>query len=347
MRLLISAISATIAIGLTAGCAGNTSGPSASIPNVGAQYRAHSVWDDQAPPRVVSVLHSLVLPDKAKKLPKAGVYVTQFYGSDILGFAAVNKGNKPAICTVSGVTSVNDVGVDGAGNLMEPDGGTATLNIFQGPTMCGKNVGSISDSYGQPADASSANAMTGKIAVSNLESGTLPGSLTICTLAGGCTVQLTNSNIYHAGGVVMSPSGNCYLNVKTSSAGGADLLYFKKCAGKGVVASGFKSTYYGGMDMDNSGNLVVIDDMAENVYIYKGCNPKCTVVGGPFALKGESFFGKLSQDNSTFTAVDRTDAVVDVYTYSTKALKFSYSYTNGLEASETPDGVGVLPRSKM
>jgi len=353
MRMSTSAVCTTIAVGLLAGCAGNMGSSNTSPLGLSPQVRTApiSVFDDATPPRVVSVMHSLMLPDKKKKVPKTGTYVGQFYGTGILGYAANNKGNKKPVCVVSGVASVNGVGVDGKGNLMVPNpagGSVAALDIFKGPAMCGKMVGSISDSYGQPSDATSPNAMTGTIALGNLaDTGSAPGSLSICTLKGGCTVNLTNSNIYHAGGVAMSNSGDCWVDAKTTASGGAALIYFKGCAGGGAVASGFKQTYYGGIDIDNSGNLVIIDDMAETVVIYSGCTPKCKVVGGPFALKGESFFGKLNQANTQYTAVDRTDGVVDVYSYSTKSIKFMYSYNNGLAASNLPDGIAENPRSKQ
>jgi hypothetical protein len=350
MRLFTSAVCTTIAIGLLAGCAGNMGSSNTSPPAFGPQMRTRpiSFYDDVAPPRSVSVLHSLVLPDKAKKLPKAGIYISQFLDTNLYGYPAVNKGNKGPICTIQGVSSVNDIGVDGNGNLIEPDGGSATVFIYKGPSMCGKQLGSISDTFGQPSDASSPNAATGKIAVANITNvGSAPGSLSMCTLKGGCTTNLTNPKIYHAGGVAMSNSGDCWLNAKTSASGGAALIYFKGCAGGGAVAKGFKSTYYGGIDIDNSGNLVIIDDMAMTVTIYKGCNPKCKVVGGPFPLKGESFIGKLNAANTEYTALDRPDATVDVYSYSTKSIKFMYSFNKGLTASLSPTGVGVNPRSKQ
>ena len=349
MRLFTSAVCTTISIGLLAGCAGNMGSNNTSPLGAAPQVRSApiSVFDDAAPPRVVSVLHSLVVPDRHKNLPKSGTYVSEFYSADLLAYRANNTGNKKPVCSVKNVASVNGVGIDGKGNLMEPDGGTATLFIHQGPTLCGKVIGSISDPDGQPADATSPDAANGTIAVSNLANGSGPGDVAICTLAGGCTTELTNKHIYHAGGVAMSNSGDCWVNAKTSASGGAALIYFKGCAGGGRVASGFKGTYYGGIDIDDSGNLVVIDDMAENVYIYKGCNPTCKVVGGPFALKGESFFGKLNKSNTEYTAVDRTDAVVDVYSYSTSAITFMYSYDTGLATSELPDGVAVTPRSQQ
>ena len=353
MRLFTSAVCAAIAIGLLAGCAGNMGSNSTSPLGLGPQVRTApiSVFDDAAPPRLVAVIHSLVLPDKNTKMPKKGTYVSEFNISSVFGYNANNKGNQGPICTVDGVAFVNDIGVNGEGNLMLPNPGSGsenTLDIHQGPTMCGKLIGSIADPYGQPSDATSPNAVTGQIALGNLVgNASSAGSLSICTFKGGCAVNLTNSAYFHVGGVAMSNAGDCWIDVKTSASGGAELVYYKGCAGSGAVASGFKQTYYGGIDIDKSGNLVIIDDMAEDVYIYSGCDPNCTVVGGPFALKGESFWGKLNQSNNQFTAVDRTDGLVDVYSYSTKNIKFLYSYGSGLSASLLPNGVAVNPRSKQ
>ena len=353
MRVFTSAVCTAIAIGLLAGCAGNMGSNSTSPLGLSPQVRTApiSVFDDAAPPHLVSVIHSLVLPDKKTKLPKKGTYVSEFDATSLFGYATNNKGNNGPICMIQGVAFINDIGVDGQGNLMLPNPGSGsenTLDIHQGPTMCGKLIGSIADPYGQPSDATSPNAVTGQIALGNLVgNSSSAGSLSICTFKGGCATNLTNSTYFHVGGVAMSNAGDCWIDVKTSASGGAELVYYKGCAGSGTIASGFKQTYYGGIDIDKSGNLVIIDDMAENVYIYSGCAPSCTVVGGPFALKGESFWGKLNFANNQFTAVDRTDGLVDVYSYSTKNMKFLYSYDGGLSAGLLPNGVAVNPRSKQ
>ncbi len=350
MRLFTSALCTTMAIGLLAGCAANSGTQNVPVPGSEAMGRVTqpiSVWDDAAPPRAVQVLHELIRPTKKGKA-KSGTYISEFDSETVYGYPANNKGNKAPICTVDNLSDVNGVGVDGKGNLMIPDAGAATLNIYKGPSMCGKSIGQISDPYGQASDVSSPDAATGTIALGNLaDSGSTAGSLSICTLKAGCTTNLTNSTIYHSGGIAMSNGGDCLVNAKTSASGGDALIYFKGCAGGGKVAKGTKSTYYGGMDIDNKGNLVIIDDMAEVVYIYSGCNPTCKLVGGPFTLKGETFFGKLNSTSTEFTAVARTDGVVDVYSYSTKALTYEYSYSNGLAASLLPDGVAVNPRSKQ
>jgi hypothetical protein len=351
MRLFTSALCSMVAIGLISGCASNVSPSNSSIPSVGSASRPISVYDDFAPLPAISVLHEIVPEATKKKPPTSGIYVSEFGETELLGYAADNKANKAPVCTVQGVSSVNGVAVDLKGNLIDPDGGSGYVIVYQGPGMCPKKqLGLISDTYGQPSDASTADGATDTIAVGNIvDKSSAPGSLSLCSLkAGTCTTNLTNGSIYHAGGVAMSPSGNCWLDAKTSSSGGAALIYFKGCAGGGVLAKGFKQTYYGGIDIDNKGQLVINDLDGEDTYIYSGCNPTCKVVGGPFALKGESFFGKLNAANTDYAAVDRTNGDVDIYSYTGKAIKYEYSFSKGitLSSSIVPEGVAQLPRSK-
>lgn len=357
MRLFKSALCAGIAAVLLAGCGGSMSSAGSAVPSLGSASGPISVYDDAAPPHVISVLHEIVPETRPApgKLPTSGIYVSTFGETYILGFAADNKANKAPICKVTGVASVNGVAVDLKGNLIDPDGGTGYVFVYQGPAMCpSKQLGLILDGYGQPSDASTPDGATSTIAVGNIVDKASVnggnGSLSLCSLkAGSCTVNLTNSMVYHAGGVAMSPGGDCWLDAKTSSTGGAVLLYFKACKGGGVATKGFKQTYYGGIDLDNKGQLIVNDLTGEDTYIYSGCNPTCKVVGGPFKLKGESFFGKLNAANTDFAAVDRQNASVDIYTYNGKSIKYAYSFNKGIISSGTkivPEGVAQLPRSK-
>lgn len=344
MRVLISALCATVAGGLLCGCAGTLS--NAPVPSLGSQARTFaSVYDDATPPRAVQVLHELVPAEKAE--PSRGIYVSQFDGTEILGYPSANKANRGPICDVSGGSYVNGIAIDDSGNLIDPDGGNKYVVVFKGPDMCGARLGSFADKYGQPSDASSSDAATGKIAVANIRDhgGKSPGSLSICTLRSGCTSNLTNPKMNAAGGVAMSDGGDCWVDAKRVAGGGAALIYFQGCAGPGQVAGGFKSGSYGGIDIDNDGNLVVIDETALAVSVYSGCNPACKLVGGPFPLRAESFFGKLNAANTDYAAVDRTDGAVDVYSYSTTAIKYEYSFKRGLSVNLEPEGIAQNPRS--
>ena len=64
------------------------------------------------------------------------------------------------------------------------------------------------------------DALTGKIALGNIfDNSSASGSVSICTLAGGSTDNLTNSVMYEVAGVAMDNSGNCWASAEDVSAG--------------------------------------------------------------------------------------------------------------------------------
>jgi len=283
-----------------------------------------------------------IQPDKAVK---KGFYVSEFYGTSIYGYKNPNSGNNAPICSESGISYPNDIAVDGKGNLIDPDGGSRSIIVFKGKAMCGPMLGSVSDPYGQPSDAASANAATGKIVVGNIFDTSGAGSVSVCTLSGGCTVNLTNANMYEVAGVAQAKNGDCWADA-INSAGTATLTYFKGCSGSGQAATGFTNTYFGGLDIDKNGNLVTISAFDSKIYVYKGCNPGCSLVGGPFAMVNEAVFGHLDKKSKIFATGDFALGQVDVYKYSPTSITSAYSFNNGLSASLDVEGVAVNPRSK-
>ncbi|HEY1429268.1 MAG TPA: hypothetical protein VGF18_06820 [Candidatus Tumulicola sp.] len=330
MRLLATSLAA-VTIGLLAGCAGN--GVSPSAPPAAPQYSS------------AGIIAALEAPDASK----GGLYVSQFNSPSILAYRGNNKKDGAPICTIPGVLYLNGVAVDGKGNVIDPDGGSRSIIIFKGPGMCGANAASTSDPYGQPIDAASNDALTGKIAVANMmDNGSKPGSVSVCTIKGGCTTNLTNSAIGEMVGVAMDTKGNCWASAYTQQFFPA-LVYFPKCKGAGVNTTGYKNTSPGGLDIDDAGNLVAIDNSANNVgalYVYSGCNPACKVVGGPFALHGDTFWGHLNQKSTQFATANYVAGEIDVYKYGTTSLTFLYSYNNGLTPSASVKGAAYNPRSK-
>lgn len=350
MRLFTSALCSVVAIGLISGCANSVSPSNSSIPSVGSASRPISVYDDFAPLRSISVLHEIV-PEAKKKPPTTGIYVSEFGLTDLLGYAADNKANKAPICTVQGVSSVNGVAVDLKGNLIDPDGGSGYVIVFKGPGMCPKKqLGLISDTYGQPSDASTPTARPTRSP--SATSWVRARRREACHSAPSKPARVrrtspTASSTTRAASRCR-PAATVGWTRRRVPPAARRLVYFKGCAGGGAVAKGFKQTYYGGIEIDNKGQLIINDLDGEDTYIYSGCNPTCKVVGGPFMLKGESFFGKLNAANTDYAAVDRTNGDVDIYSYTGKAIKYEYSFSKGitLSSSIVPEGVAQLPRSK-
>ena len=356
MRLLTSAICTTVAVGLLAGCSGSNLGSTSAVPSTGTaqnhfingkfipQYSkfASLIPAELRPTGSHGIAKLGASPDKKKK---GGIYASEFYGSTIYGYTNPNSSNNPPVCSVSGVSYPNNIAVDGKGNLIDPDGGSRSIIVYKGKGMCGPMVGSTSDGYGQPSDATSPNAATGKIVVGNIFDTSGAGSVSVCTLSDGCTVNLTNANMYEVAGVAQAKNGDCWADA-INSAGTATLTYFKGCSGSGQAATGFTNAYFGGLDIDKAGNLVSISAFDSKLYIYKGCNPACTAVGGPYSLNGEAVFGHLDKKSKSFVTGDFSIGQLDVYKYSVSGISLSYSITNGLSPSLDVEGAAFNPRSK-
>ncbi|HVN68238.1 MAG TPA: hypothetical protein VMU38_01095 [Candidatus Binatia bacterium] len=281
---------------------------------------------------------SRIVPDKKAK---GGIYGSQFFAALINGYKTNGSG---PICSET-ASYPNSIAVDGKGNLIDPDGGSRTIIVYKGPGMCGPSVGSTSDNYGQPSDATSPNAATGTIVVGNIFDTSGAGSISLCTLSGGCTTNLTNANMYEVAGVAQAKNGDCWASA-TSSGGTATLTYFAGCTGAGQAATGFVNAYYGGLDIDKAGNLVSIDAFTPALRVYKGCNPTCTLVGGPFALNGDSVYGHLNKKSTEFVAGDYANGELDVYKYKPTGLTYQFSITSGFNASDDVEGAAFNPRSK-
>jgi hypothetical protein len=340
------ALGVATAAAMLAGCSG---GASQMAPTVGGSqsamarqgYTVHSL-NEQAFLRRGPAAAVLTKIFPMAKAAKAGLYASEFYGTSIFGYKATGKGSP--VCTINGVGSVNGIASDDKSELIDPDGASRTVIVFA--PNCGKIVGTISDSVGQPADASSADAATGTIAVGNIfDTSDTPASISVCTIKAGCTANLTNPGINELAGVAMDLKGNCWGDAINSS-GAATLTYFKGCKGKGAAATGFVNSSFGGLDIDTSGNLLAIDFDAGALYVYSGCNPKCKKVSGPLALHGEAVFGHLNAKGTMFASGDFSAGAVDLYKYTPKSLKYTASVTEGLSSSLDTEGAAYAPRSK-
>jgi hypothetical protein len=363
MRLQTSGLSAIIAAGLLAGC--SNSGPSmnpAAPAGAGAAVKArasHSLFIPRWTPNA-SVLPAAFRPAGPMALhgrtgkgikpnfagAAGGLYVSEFYSTDIFAYPHENSGNNPPSCTIGGALFPNDVASDDKADVIDPDGGSKTIMVFKGHGKCGSLLGTINDPYGQPVDASSANAQTGTIAVANLFSTYQGGgTISLCTMSGGCTSNLVNSNMWEVIGVAMSRSGDCWATSYDNS-GVPWLTYFAGCTGTGQTATGWVNSSPGGLDIDKSGNIVSIDPSGTAVYVYSGCNPACTMVGGPFALNGQAIYGHLNRQSMTFATADFQYGQVDVYDYDIPtSLDYMFSFNNGLNANDEVLGVAFAPRS--
>ncbi|HEU5480455.1 MAG TPA: hypothetical protein VFU90_11505, partial [Candidatus Tumulicola sp.] len=283
-------------------------------------------------------------PDSLRK----GVYVAEYYTNAILGYQWATRENRPPICSIPATFVVN-VTTDPLGNLVDPDGGARSVNVFRGPNMCGPQVGSFADNDGQPSDAATTDAATGTIYVANLQAaGQAYGNVSVCALAGGCTRKRGNKAI---GGqlfaVAEDQHGNVYASGYANASGsGASLVVWKGGQGSGARLKAYRNGSPGGLDVDKQGRLLALDTFANGngaLYVYTGCPTHCTA-HGPFALKGESVFGKVNAGGTLFEAADFEYGQIDVYSYAgTKGITYLYSFSDGLTPSGDVEGIALSP----
>ncbi len=183
-------------------------------------------------------------------------------------------------------------------------------------------------------------------------SGFTHGSVSVCTLSGGCTANLKTPGMKYVNGVALAQNGDCWASGGSQMSGRTvgSLGYFAHCRGPGVAATGFLDGDPIGLDIDASGNLVSVDHSDDSLYVYSGCNPACTLLGGPFRLHGVALYGHLDASSKHFFAANITcgsgnGGEVDVYSYSSSGIKHEYSISNGISSS-CPTDAAFSPSSK-
>jgi hypothetical protein len=353
MRLSIFSFCMALAVAFLAGCSKSTMLPTVNENQqelsrglVPPRWSAYATVIPSEPLRY-GAFASLPSLEESGDAAKAagGIYASEVYGSDIFGYPANNGHNGRPMCAETNVSAANGIAIDGKGDLMDPDGGSHSIIVFKGPKMCGARLGSANDPYGQPSDAASANAATGAIVVANIyDNNHKPGSISRCTLARGCTSNIKSASMYEVAGVALAKNGDCWASA-TNSKGKATLNYFKGCNAPAHLASGYRNPYYGGLDIDKSGNLVALSYYDKTLYVYNGCNPQCTLVGGPFKLHGQAAFGHLNATSTKLVTGDYEYGQIDVYGYAATKLKYAYRFNKGLSASLLVEGAAYNPRS--
>jgi hypothetical protein len=295
----------------------------------------------------VSAFRRIAAPDAAKR----GIYVDSFDGTSIYGFKSGYKQGYGPMCTLfTGQVYINGIAADPSGNLIVPQNNGRWVKIYQGPDMCGTLLGFFKDPYGQPANAATLNAATGTIAIADIvDHGKAEGNLAVCSLATGCTGKLRPKFKGYAIGVALAKNGDCWLTVENAPFTAAGMTYWRGCTGSGKLVSGFKNISYGGLSIDKNSNLVSVDfrgGTTGQLWVYSGCNPHCRLVGGPFQLQGQPFFGALNAKGDTFGTIESEfpyGGTVDIYKYTPTKVAYEYSFDSSFAAVSAPEGFAYSP----
>lgn len=339
MRLLSAAVCTTVAAALLASCSGNGTSPSSSVMPGGSGLTAqakHHVAQFNIPKSVMALardgkLHGKKAPSSAIK----GSWASGFFGVDVFGFPKNNSSNGPPTCELGDSGSVNGFGVDTKGDVIIPQAFSGVEVYAPG---CGSLLGTISDIYGQAADAAAIDAVNGTIIVGHI------GTVAVCTLSSLTCTELSAPGLSGFTSVAMDKQGNCYAqgdNVDDV----IELWYWPGCSGTPSNPTGFSEpgTFPGGLDIDNAGNLVAIsqentsDAVSGNSTVYSGCGTgTCTVVAGPTMLSPtgsgvDQDYCRLGRQNERLICGDASFSQVDVFTYlPSREPSYLYSFNNSM-----------------
>jgi hypothetical protein len=242
-------------------------------------------------------------------------------------FAAANKQNKAAFCTIASVgTGINALGVDSAGNLWVPEGlGTSGVpDVVEFKPSCGAVVTTLSDSNGQPAGI--AFASNGTAYVNNIL-GPASGAGNVEVYPKGATKPsklLTNKAVFLAAGIGVDSKNNLYLSYYNSSDAPGMLVFAGgKMPGKALKNFGLGNP--GAPTFDKKDNMIVSDDSNQTLNVYA---PPYTGKPKTYQLKGSSPQCSLNAAQNNVACGDKTNGSVDVYAY--PSGKYQYSFNKGL-----------------
>jgi hypothetical protein len=352
MRLFSVAVCTGVAVALLAGCSGTGSSPSNSSIMPGGASKISQLGHHGTPlmaaiPRFLHVRQTGHI--RFNQAGTKGLYGQQFIcvvGTQSCGgwgYPKNNSANGPFICTIGPLAAVgvNGIGVDKSGNTIIPDAFSGIYVFTGGLTttpFCGTQAANIPDSFGQAADGASNDAMNATIVVGHAN-----GNVATCSVSSNSCSTLSPS-LSGFVAVAMDSSGNCY--AQSSSSG---LYYWAGCTGTGTLQSG-ASGGSGGLDIDNKGNVVSVNQGAPStVTVYHCASNTCSIVTGPTSLNGtgDAVYCHLGKQNERLACGNASLGQVDVYTYlPTRAPTYLYSFNNGMTASDIVETAAYSPSSK-
>jgi hypothetical protein len=345
------AIGVIAAGAIFAACSGNGSTPSSMVPGgssgVGSSAKMAPAGHHHA--EILSTIPKWAIkrgPYHLHKVPASftrGISTAEFFATtnNVFVYPKNNSANGPPICTDSTGSNVNDEDSDSSGNLIVPNAFSGVL-VYAPPftgSSCGTLLGTISDVYGQASSSAAIDAVNGTIVVGNIGGGTGTGVVT-CTLSSLNCHALNSPNMGELAGVAMDKAGNCYADAFNLS-GIPQLWVYTGCSGTGVPASGFSEPYFGGIDVDNQGNIVAISLLNSSfgtpslVSTYSGCSTGTCSLISTTTLNGESVFGHVGRQNERFVTANITNSDIEVYSYNhaTGVGGLLYSFNNGLRCA--------------
>jgi hypothetical protein len=273
----------------------------------------------------------------------AGLIYSSAFGGNTVGYYLKRTGpNNPLAGTLSGpLAQPQGMGVDQSGDLYVSNGNDEDVLVFAAGST--SPTATLDDPNKFPDDV--AIARDGTVYVAN-GSGPIGASGNVVVYAPGATSPtstLNDGNFLHVVGVALDKNENLFVSCNGQVSGTGTVVEFK--AGSSTpIDTHIKLGYAGGIAIDGSGHVVVIDQEVPslNVYDVGKRTPVATL-----KLPSASAYIAFNTTSKVLFVADYSKGEIDVFDYSQSNLKRINKITNGITASSDNMGIAVTPAQRL
>ena len=274
----------------------------------------------------------------------AGLIYSSEFGGNTVGYYLKGTGpNNPLAGTLSGpFAAPQGMGVDQSGDLYVSNGNDEDVLVFAAGST--SPTGTLDDPNKFPDDV--AIARDGTVYVAN-GSGPIGASGNVVVYAPGATSPtstLNDGNFLHVVGVALDKNENLFVSCNAQQARGTGTVVEFKAGSSTPIDTHIKLGYAGGIAIDGSGHIAVIDQEVPslNVYTVGKSKPIATL-----KLPSASAYIAFNSTSKVLFVADYSKGEIDVFDYSPSKLKHINKITNGIAPSSDNMGIAVTPAQRL
>ncbi len=260
-------------------------------------------------------------------------YVSEMWGTTVDAYRAHNRKDSGPVCEVGPVRIPEGMGVDSSGTLYVVTHFQSGIGVATFGPNCGKagptftNPSGIPDDLAIDGDALYLTQTSNRIEVYNVKRGQAP------------IRKLSDGSVAEGIGLATDSRHDLFWSTLAEGWMQGQVVLFPKGEMPGHVLNSTKigHDFPGGVLLDRSDNLLLIDQTESAIYIYAAPYDK-----PPFSvipLKGAAVYCALTPSQDFLLCMDYQYGAVDAYKY--PAGRYLYSYTNGIETKDEPIGIAI------
>ena len=337
--IVIASLTAVI---MATGCSGMTP---TTRPASNILFQQSSVWTAMTNRVDLGTHPSWMKLAAGARSPGGYIYVGQFLAKTVNQYRTNNRENDGPVCEIPVEGFVTGISTDRSGNLyLTGDFKTAQGEQISGVAIFGPDCGSqgltFSDPYGDPEDP----VIDGQtLYLSSQDDVSLPGSIAVYNIKAGSQPQdeLTDPAAGVGYGVALDSHHNLFWSNTNTWTFGGQVIEFPRGKMPGIVlkATRIGLDEPGGVILDKSNNLLLIDQNTDVISIY--APPYKLPPFSTITMRASAWYCAMGVDQTRLYCLDDVYGSVDAYTY--PKGKYLFSYANGIEANQGPVGIAVQP----